>query len=112
MVNERLPARYRGMADAYRVGAGIDGVCAAHRGVVEPSTMTKPARLAKPAMASRWRLSLSLSVPMFVALEVRKYATAWIISPERFFMSCSDLNRAWFESGSSRGLGLLCPVPI
>src|SRR4051812_45892048 len=23
-----------------------------------------------------------------------------------------DLNRAWFESGSSRGLGLLCPVPI
>src|SRR3954466_621197 len=22
------------------------------------------------------------------------------------------LNRAWFESGSSRGLGLLCPVPI
>ena len=23
-----------------------------------------------------------------------------------------DLNRVWFESGSSRGLGLLCPVPI
>jgi uncharacterized coiled-coil DUF342 family protein len=24
----------------------------------------------------------------------------------------TELNRAWFESGSSRGLGLLCPVPI
>src|SRR3954454_24575232 len=42
-------------------------------------------------MASRWRLSLSLSAPMFVALEVRKYATAWTTSPERFFMPCPDL---------------------
>jgi hypothetical protein len=25
---------------------------------------------------------------MFVALEMRKYATAWIISPARFFMPC------------------------
>ena len=24
----------------------------------------------------------------------------------------SFLNRVWFESGSSRGLGLVCPVPI
>src|SRR3954462_5446707 len=89
MVNERLPARCRGTVDAYRAGAGIDGVCAAHGGVVEGPA--KPARLAKPALASRWRLSLPLSASMFVALEVRKYATAWIISPARFFIPCPDL---------------------
>jgi len=31
--------------------------------------ISKPARLAKPTMAARWRLSLSLSAPTLVALE-------------------------------------------
>ena len=35
------------------------------------STSSKPCRLAKAAMAARWRLALSLSGPTFAALDVR-----------------------------------------
>jgi len=36
--------------------------------------------LAKAAIAALWRFSLSLSGPTFAALEVRRYATAVLIS--------------------------------
>jgi hypothetical protein len=44
---------------------------------------------------------------------VRK-AERWRVVPSVYLQlrRGAQLNRAWFESGSSRGLGLLCPVPI
>jgi cardiolipin synthase len=68
-----------------------------------------------PEAAKGWLL-LAFFLPWpalaLYALVGRPTYPRWRRERAARFPPVLELNRVWFESGSSRGLGLLCPVPI